>query len=314
MPSLTRLLGARQNPARVWMEENLPNLGIVQLAWKAAGAPALLPSCDRPNWGFHGAAIDYRIRYFFTHTPAADFVAAHGSGALEGPAHVENPHLFHERLAGEAPPSSYDQLAVGLEALVAAHPPQGELCADADAERQLARFCILLGVYEAAARGAPMWEPLAQLGDGRSADEQLALVEDPWVDDIVAVSDGFLDVGATLLERAFAAPDTIVANPVFTRPGVAADGDLLLDALLLEMKATKSPRPDRDWIYQLVGYLLLDHTGRYAIRQLGFYLARVPAVLVWDVEELLEALAGRPVDLADLRTGFAQAAGCRDLS
>ena len=298
MPALTRLLDQRNSPLRAWFEDTLPHLDLVQAAWKRAGPPTLLPRAAKPAWGLHGAAVDYRIRYLFTVTPASDLVAADGALLLDDPV----TRLL--RASGEAPPSSWNNLAADLDAQVADHPPTGNLCTR-QAERRLARFCYLLAAYEAYARAGRAWRPLEALGGEASTDEQLALVDDDAVDDIVAVSGAFVDVAGHLLHGLPA-----VMNPVLGRPPIAADADLLVDGLLLEIKTSKQPRPDREWVYQLVGYLLLDIDNRYRIERLGFYLSRVPALLDWNASELLEALAGRHLDVDELRSGFLAAGGC----
>jgi hypothetical protein len=129
-------------------------------------------------------------------------------------------------------------------------------------------------------------------------------VPDEAVDDLVALAAGFTTAGGPLIGQA------AVLNPTFagSMSVGGADADLIVNRTLIEVKTTKQARPDRDWIYQLVGYLLLDIEDRHGIERLAFYLGRVPALLDWDADELLATLAGSAVDRGELRDGFFAAA------
>lgn len=67
-------------------------------------------------------------------------------------------------------------------------------------------------------------------------------------------------------------------------------------------------RLDRDTLDQLLGYLPLDYQDEYAVDTLALYSARYAYLVTWSVIELLTELAGGPVDLAELRIGFQEAA------
>lgn len=105
-------------------------------------------------------------------------------------------------------------------------------------------------------------------------------------------------------------PAKVVADPPFPlswRLG-GAGADLILDGCLLDIKVTKAPTMRREVAYQLIGHVLADTTDSHSIERAGFYLARVPALLVWPVDELLTEAAGREVDVAELREEFATVA------
>jgi hypothetical protein len=161
--SLTSLIAARGGRLREWFETTLPNVKPIAAQWKAAGAPSILPAGERPTWGLLGAALDYRIRYFFACTPPGEFVAAYGAGTRS--LDDDQIRAFIElRMAGE---DSYDRLAAALDGHVTAHGPIGKLC-DPDAERLLARFCYLLAMYEAVFRTGYPSQLLDGLGPGAS--------------------------------------------------------------------------------------------------------------------------------------------------
>lgn len=300
--SLTRLLEERHGPVREFFERRLPDQTSFRARWRAAGPPSILPRDERPPWGQLGAAFDYRMRYFVAATPPNELAAAAGAGHL-AVAHHPGPlgaiSEVQARIDGHDP---YRHVAWALDELVERTNPIGTVLASDD-ERLLCRLCYLLALYEALVRSpqARATSPLLELAPDVDLDTQLALVEDVWVDDVVALAHGFAAVGAPVLcGRA-----RVVPNPTFpAEPRLNADADLLVDELLLEIKATSQAAPRRDWLYQLLGYALLDYDDRYGIEQVGFYLARVPALITWPLDELLAELAGGPVDRAELRAGL----------
>lgn len=287
-------------PLREWFEETLPNLKPVTEQWKALGPPTILPDGERPPWGPLGTAIDYRVRYFFACTPPSEFVAAYSLlvadesdalGVLAGaPARAQGL-------------DSYGRLAAALDDHVAQHPPMGRVL-DPAAEERLARFCHVLALYEIGFRTGLPVQALVELGAGADAERQLAIVEEAWVADLVALAHGCLRA----LEPVLAEPTNL--NPTFSGSHLVggADADLIVGRTLLEVKTTKALRPDRDWVYQLVGYVLLDDEDAFGIEQIGFLLGRVGGLLTWDFDELVETLAGRPVSRDELRAGFRVAA------
>lgn len=298
--SLTSLLRDRRTPLREWFEETLPNIKPVTEQWKALGPPTILPNCEKPPWGPIGTAIDYRIRYFFERTPPTQFVAAYSLLVNDESAALG---MLDGRSARGQGLDSYGQLAAALSDHVERCSPIGCVLDD-DAEAQLARFCYLLALYEIGFRTGLPVPALIELGAGATSDAQLALADDAWVADLVALAKGCHSALTSLLGHA------TVLNPVFKRSGAVggADGDLVIDNTLLEVKTTKAIRPDRDWVYQLVGYVLLDEDDTLGITDVGFLLGRIPALVTWPFDELVNTLAGRPVSRAELRQGFFVAA------
>jgi hypothetical protein len=76
-------------------------------------------------------------------------------------------------------------------------------------------------------------------------------------------------------------------------PGQA---DLILDGLLLEVKACRSPSVTADLGYQLLGYLL-SLAPRFGVTTVGWYFARHGIRWEFPVEDFLEVAAGEPVAL-----------------
>lgn len=93
------------------------------------------------------------------------------------------------------------------------------------------------------------------------------------------------------------------AAPVFAGSADVdgADGDLVVDTTLLELKTTKSPDMTKRNVQQLACYALLDYPDTYALTSVAYYNPRHGPVLTVPLEELLTTLAGHPVRMAELR-------------
>ncbi|WP_433657907.1 hypothetical protein ACQPW1_39340 [Nocardia sp. CA-128927] len=59
-------------------------------------------------------------------------------------------------------------------------------------------------------------------------------------------------------------------------------------------------------MFQMVGYALLDSQDEFAIREVAFFNARYGHLACWGLQELLDFLPGRQVDLPTLRSEFAR--------
>ncbi|MDO9063007.1 MAG: hypothetical protein Q7U41_00360 [Microbacterium sp.] len=89
---------------------------------------------------------------------------------------------------------------------------------------------------------------------------------------------------------------------------VQAQGDVIAGGVLLDMKADRgtansagrfSYLPPTKTIYQLICYGLLstEHVEDYGdVASLGIYAARYGSLTTWPLREVLDELAGRPVD------------------
>ncbi len=85
-----------------------------------------------------------------------------------------------------------------------------------------------------------------------------------------------------------------------------ADADLVVDGCLIDIKTTIDPaRLDREWVYQVFGYVLLDYHDSYELKAVGVYLTRQGRLICWPFAEWLPRLTGRTdVSLAGLRAEF----------
>jgi len=96
---------------------------------------------------------------------------------------------------------------------------------------------------------------------------------------------------------------------------LAGDADLIAGGMLVDFKAGQGGKPRADGtraaslartdLDQLLGYALMDYSDRYGLHTVGVYAVRFGYLAAWPLAELGQRMAGRPVDLAALRTEFA---------
>ena len=70
-----------------------------------------------------------------------------------------------------------------------------------------------------------------------------------------------------------------------------ADADLIVEGTLIDIKATITQKIRPDWLWQLLGYVLLDYSDRHRINSIGLYMARQGIFFQWDLETRYEAYA-----------------------
>jgi excisionase family DNA binding protein len=169
-------------------------------------------------------------------------------------------------------------------------------------ERLLARYCFVLGLFEEPYRSGHYADRLLMKPRPRkSVDELLAIPEDAWVDDLCALSALFYDK----YHHLFSLPFTL--NPTFAGSSYigGADADIIIDGQLIEIKSSIRARIDSTWLYQLIGYVLLDYDDHYHLHSVGIYMARQGLLLTWPLIDFLRLLTGNDqICLAQLRQEF----------
>ena len=103
-------------------------------------------------------------------------------------------------------------------------------------------------------------------------------------------------------EQGFGKPVTL--NPTFagSRLVGGADADIIVERTLFELKTSQQARPvDREHLWQILGYVLLDFEDAHHIKAVGFDFARHDVTRSWAVEELTGILAGSRRPIADWR-------------
>lgn len=162
------------------------------------------------------------------------------------------------------------------------------------AELELARISIALARYESWYRGGVRPDdPLHQLGSR----PELAAIESLYPAAAAEQLVRLIAVARRGLAPLFPASD-IETNPVFDAHGIPADGDLVIDGLLLDLKTVTRPQLRVEWLWQMIGYALLDD-GRRHLGSVGLYLSRHGWLHRWSLSDLLSRLAGESVTIDD---------------
>lgn len=285
--SLTSHLANRESVVRQFFFEQFPNTRSVtrECARILAGASTIRPNTTVP-YGTLGTAIDYRIRYYFSITPSKDLVAWHGAAlvmdeTLDGKVVIFEPGYL-------LPTDLITSFFASLDEVLAQLRPAGQRL-DSSQEEQLARYCIVLALFEQIFRSGI--HPGSPLFTGRptlDASELLAIAEPHWVDDICSLSWLFYERMSDLLTS------PSILNPTFTgsRDVGGADADFILDGCLIDIKTTIKLQVTNLWLYQLLGYVLLDYSDRYQIDKVGIYFARQGVLLKWPLSDFLNRLVG----------------------
>lgn len=312
--SLTRQLNDRASPISRYLGDRLPHVRDLQRRYREpiAQTGPLAPEDGAPvAYGTIGTAFDWRLRFLLT--PQLDLSLAFAGAAKLGEA--------RRRLVLELLGTLGGQLR--LQRRPGRHEPDTPLPAGATGpagleEDQLVRCCYALALYTEFFRAGPLpGSRLLTLPRTATIEDLLALASDTEVADLLALTDA---AQRTLLPALAARGGPLHLGPTFVgSPDVGgADADVISGGLLLEWKATLGDRRrsdgrrycslDRITLQQLLGYLLLDYQDEYAIDALGVYAARYAYLVTWPAAELLAEMAGGPVDLAELRVGFQEAA------
>jgi hypothetical protein len=311
--SLTGQLNDRACPIAHYLRARLPYTGDLQRRYResiAHAAPLTPENGAEVASGTIGDALNWRLRFLLTPQPNLT-LAFLGAVRLS-----QARHRFVEELLGVVggrlplPPGSGRREADPP-------PPADTPRLTRLKEERLVRCCFALALYTEVYRAGPRpGSRLLTLRRTATLEDLLALANEAEVADILALTEVARRV---LLPTLDARGTPRYLGPNFTgSPDVGhADADIIAGGLLLECKTTMG-RPRRDGrrycslelttLHQLLGYLLLDYHDEYAIDTLGIYAARYAYLVTWSTAELLAELAGGPVDLAELRAGFEEAA------
>jgi len=166
----------------------------------------------------------------------------------------------------------------------------------------LARLCFVAAFYEDVYRTGEVrrYSMLAPATAGTTLDRLVTAVPGYVPEDIARQ----LELSGGPFARFRALPsDAVTCGPEFagSRDIGGADADFILDGLLLDCKATITPRGlGAGEVSQLAGYLLLDYPNEHGIREVGLYLSRQGAIISWTVPEFLDLL-GAAAKLPTLR-------------
>ena len=136
-------------------------------------------------------------------------------------------------------------------------------------EDKLNRHCTVLALMEVVYRTGRLDSALA-MGDFCDAESLIRLAESHWVDDLRNLSWEFYDRFHHMLSLPH------VLNPTLDGAGDigGADADMIVDGVLINIKTTVGTKIIADWIWQLLGYVLLDYSDHHHISDVGLYMAR----------------------------------------
>lgn len=241
-----------------------------------------------------GIVIDYRLRYAFDITPYHQFVAWNGATMLARSSYPVT--LLRAFFA------SLDTTVRTIQPVERLLPP--------DDEQLLCRYCYVLSLFEQVfrtsfdtiLRSSPLFVPSIK----QNVEALLAIPQEVCLDDVAAIFHLFYERYNTLLSK----PHNL--NPVFagSLDVGGADGDLIVDGCLIDIKASISPKLTAEHLFQLAGYLLLDYDDVLHITSVGIYMARQGMLFTWPVEEFVSQLTGdRGVTMKELRREFRERFG-----
>ncbi len=259
----------RSSPSR------FPGYAFTQLGAAPGGSADWQPLCDEETedgdftiWKEPNADPDHGPRF----------------SLLSALADALNPDPARKKLAPECILEFFELLDRTADG-VAAHNRQPS----ASEERGLARFCLILAVFDSIRRSnrsqLPEFLEANALGEAESL---LAAIPSPWVDDVAELADSFTQCHVDW----HGAEATL--NPTFkgSRDVGGADGDLIVNGCLWDIKTTLNKRAEGYWLYQLLGYVLLDYVNDHEIDRVGFLFPRQAASVCWNLQELADELSG----------------------
>ena len=284
MQNLTHLVASPQNPVGQFCRTTMASKAAARTANKMLSTfNTTLPEGEHRDypWMLIGTAFDYRVRLFFE--PGFNFEDTVALGRV--------PRGMVSIPGCENTAWSLWNAGVGLT------PEQREN------DDYLGRLCIIAAQLEDVWRRGVVGEWFLE-AEQMTPEQLVESIPDAWANDIIQM--------VKKLEFAFSdrMPKHIVSNPVLgcSDLKIGADGDLLLDDCLIDIKATVNAKVSQAMLHQVVCYTLLDREDRFAIQKTGFYMARQGALIVWPLPELLMLLGTNNTDIGMLRTLFEKAA------
>lgn len=258
-----------------WAEPCKQLLGLE--AFPGSPTVPMVPGADA---GMVGTAFDYRLRFHFAPCRVKDFVAWQGAALLR-------------RLdpSTEVPVARFFS---NLDTLASTLSPAGHHL-EADEERLLDAYCVVLAQLESVYRTRGGWlphlPPTATSKARPNAEPLLQLAPESTVEDVVNLSHSASDAMSPLIPYVANGSLPYHPNPVFAGSSAigGADADFIIATTIFELKTTKTldAAAVRNALLQLLGYSLLDYDDEYGIRRVGIYFARHGWVKAWPLWELV---------------------------
>ena len=170
---------------------------------------------------------------------------------------------------------------------------------DEAGEDELNRCSIILGLLETAYRVGEQ-DDIIKSADPKKLSDLFAIVKQNWTEDMRNLSWKFYDRYSRLLSF----PANLNPQFEYSRVVGGADADLIVNGMLIDIKATLNPRLEKEWVWQLLGYALLDRFDRHEIQYVGLYMARQGLLVWWSLDELVKGVSGKNWSIKELRELF----------
>lgn len=317
--SLTSELKNKLSPASQFMRAQFPNTRRV-MALSRGRMGSDVHTC-RPvgqvPYTLIGTALDYRLRFYFPQVghrgSVKNLVCYDGAARACGGKIIYN---ASDKIRYFVPPAEKRlgcleadillEFFSNLEVLLSRIAPTQRRLDKAD-EDTLQRHCIVMAALDVFFRSTREAQNSVLLmpAPKSTPEELLAVAEEAWLDDLRTLSWNFHDKFSPLLSK------KACLNPTFDGSGFVggADADLIVDNCLIDIKTTINPLKDAGWIYQILGYVLLDWHDENHIQEVAIYLSRQCFLLKWSLDDLLLELMGKPGSLPELRQQWYNAVG-----
>ncbi|WP_153348830.1 hypothetical protein [Nocardia aurantia] len=298
--NLSHAIDDPASPLREYFHRRFPNVRPVQDGYRQASGPIVVEGVTASP-GTVAAAFDLLLR-FRLDAGYRPRVAAAAEAISAVPEHVATVSDVAAVAGAAVRPSS-----------------------DGDIESAVAvRACWALALTTELYRnpllvlGSP---PAALIRDGEFTTEALLALAP---DDVVELLGALYTRAVTALADVLAGPhDAVALGPAFAGSRwCAADADVIVDGTLIDVKTrmgnrnkksgVRSDSLPRNDIYQLLGYVLFDRPDEYRLTEVAVYSARYATLHRWPLQQLLDTLAGEPVDLAAERAAVWELLGAQD--
>lgn len=285
--SLTSNLKNLESPVYKFLLDWFPDVKALSKETRAKlkNAPLINPPDNAP-YGTLGHAFELRVRQLFTNYNSEIAVPTHLEKFLDlCPLGWTLNDLFQDRAIRhfKAEIKKFDAQAM-----------------DAEREDRLIRFCFAFAWLEELFRGGSnvtTYSPLIKQSP-KSLKALLAMPNSELVEDIRRMVDRFEKQCGDWIQ------DSVIMNPTFegSKDVGGADADLIIGNRLVDLKTVKTIKADRfrRWVYQLVGYALLDYRDEYKISELSIYFARHGVRINWPFPGVLSRLSQKPLPPLEL--------------
>lgn len=170
-------------------------------------------------------------------------------------------------------------------------------------------LALCVSAYRAGAAWAPLVPDLVHSNDF-TVDKMLEQADDAAVAELVALKELAEERLIPKLTGPLSLGPTFDLSKLGPTQCIAAEADLIADGLLIDIKTTLAPRnkaglrPDvlkADYVYQLLGYALLDYSNQYNIDRLGIFSARYGTLTEWPLERVTSLMSNRKFDFPAAR-------------